>query len=190
MNRRHFLLSTAASGAGLILPAVANRILSAVAASKAPVIEPPAQAKRTLFAVHLGDYYQLNLDSPEADCPETYDTTWREYLLKTYDGDLELGMTDFDISPEQLDTIGAFETDVEQWALTASPNAKAFQFLWSLDIGSRLRAPSGSLGYVEFIDGASPGHAYRGVHVHDDVSLSLLQVRLNVLKADFRIVVA
>jgi hypothetical protein len=190
VNRRHFLLSTAASGVGLILPAVAERILAAVAATNAPVIEPSIHASRTLFAVDLGGYYQLNLDSPEADFPETYKTTWREYLAATYRGDLQLGMSDFDIRPEQLDTIGTFETDVEQWALTESPNARAFRLLSNLDIGPRWVAPSGGLGYIEFVDGDGPGNDYRGVHVPDDISLSLLQVRLDALKTGLQLVVA
>jgi hypothetical protein len=190
MNRRHFLLSTAASGAGLILPAVAERILTGVTAAKAPLIEPPAYASRVLFAVNLGDYYQLNLDAPESDFPETYETTWREHLLDAYQGDLEIGMSDFGIRPEQLDTIGTFETDIEQWAFSESPNAKAFQLLSALDIGPRLRDPSGSLGYVEFIDGAGPGNDYRGVHIYDDASLSLLQIRLNDLRAGITIKLA
>jgi hypothetical protein len=183
MDRRHFLLSTAAGGLGLILPPVADRILTAVTATQGPLIEPPAHASRTLFAVNLGDCYQLNLDVSGADAPDTYETTWREYLLEAYDGDLELGMSDFGIRREQLNETDTFEAEIDGWALRESPNAKAFQLLSMLDIGPRLRNPSGSLGYINFIDGAGPGHDYRGVHVYDDVSLSLLQIRLNDLRS-------
>jgi hypothetical protein len=182
MNRRHFLLSTAASGLGLIVPGVAERVLTAVAKTKAPLIEPAARASRLLFAVRLGRYYQLNLDMPEPRFPETYRATWRAYLLEEYDGDLEQGMEEWEIRPEQLDQVHEFETDVERWAATESPNARAYRLLDDLDIGPVLRDSAGSLGHIEFVDGACPGNDYIGVHVHDDVSLSLLQVRLNDLR--------
>jgi hypothetical protein len=183
MNRRHFLLSTAASGLGLIVPGVAERVFTAVAKTKAPLIEPAARASQLLFAVRLGPCYQLNLDTPEHRFPETYRTTWRAYLLESYDGDLEQGMDEWEIRPEQLDRVEEFETDVERWAATESPNARAHRLLAGLNIGPMLRDSSGSLGHIEFVDGACPGNDYIGAHVHDDVSLSLLQVRLNDLRA-------
>jgi hypothetical protein len=59
----------------------------------------------------------------------------------------------------------------------------AHRLLAGLNIGPMLRDSSGSLGHIDFVDGACPGNDHIGAHVHDDVSLSLLQVRLNDLRA-------
>jgi hypothetical protein len=116
-----------------------------VATTKGPLLEPAARASRLLFAVRLGHYYQLNLDTPHHRYPETYRATWRAYLLAEYDGDLEQGMDEWEIRPEQLDRVEEFETDVERWAATESPNARAHRLLAGLDIGPMLRDASGSV---------------------------------------------
>jgi (p)ppGpp synthase/HD superfamily hydrolase len=48
-------------------------------------------------------------------------------------------------------------------------------------IGPVLRGRSGEVGELEFMDGPHPGSNYLGVHARDDLSISLLQHRLNVL---------
>lgn len=60
-------------------------------------------------------------------------------------------------------------------------SATAFDFLCTWALG-RLCEILQALGMGRFIDGAGPGNGHRGVHVRDDVSLSVLQVRLNDLQ--------
>lgn len=59
------------------------------------------------------------------------------------------------------------------------PNANAYRLLESLNIGPELGSGPDEVGELIFIDGAYPGNDYIGVHVYDDLSISLLQRQLN-----------
>ena len=75
---------------------------------------------------------------------------------------------------------------LDAWSYRNSPNARAYHLLNGLDLGSELRASNGA-GELRFIDGACPGIDYLGVHAADELSLSLLQHRLNQLETGIHI---
>jgi hypothetical protein len=67
----------------------------------------------------------------------------------------------------------------DRWDNFAGPQAKAFHLLKGLDLGhsgSALRR-AGQIIFQEF--GGSPGNSYTWV-LHDDLTVSLLQARLNL----------
>ena len=61
--------------------------------------------------------------------------------------------------------------------------------LEGLDLGSDLEGEK-AVGETRFIDGPMPGNDYLGVEAADQVSVSLLQKRLNELNTGIRIVMA
>ena len=67
------------------------------------------------------------------------------------------------------------------WLRTDSPNANAYYLLEHLDIGPDLTGANGELGGIHFIDGECPSYDYLGVRCEDELSVSLLQARLNEL---------
>ena len=75
---------------------------------------------------------------------------------------------------------------IDSWSRHESPTAIAYNYLESLDLGPILNEPGG-VGEIYFIDGECPGNDYLGVNVPDDLSLSLLQERLNQLNQGVRI---
>ena len=72
------------------------------------------------------------------------------------------------------------------WARCDSLNARAYRLLENLDLGSTLEGPN-AVGELRFIDGACAGNDYLGVEAADEISISLLQKRLNDLGEGVRI---
>lgn len=112
--------------------------------------------------------------------------TWREFLVDKlgYKNPTTLSQFrelyyEFGIKPRELDT--EYDDYYEHWALSESPNVLAYNLLDGLNIGPKLAGPGDKVGGLQFIDGDAPGHDYRGVHADDDLSISLLQHRLNEL---------
>ena len=81
------------------------------------------------------------------------------------------------------------EFAAESWARSRSPNSQAFYLLESLDLGPHLEGAN-AVGEIIFIDGACPGNDYLGVKATNQVTVSLLQKRLNELGTGIRIVLA
>ena len=78
---------------------------------------------------------------------------------------------------------------VDTWARVDSPNAKAFRLLEDLDLGPNLVGKD-AVGEIRFIDGPCPGNDYLGVEVDCDITISLLQKRLNELDTGIAILAA
>ena len=72
----------------------------------------------------------------------------------------------------------------------SGPHADAFHLLDKLDIGSELKVGGKVVGGLNFIDGPAPGNSSLGVEADDDISVSLLQHRLNQLDTGIAIKVA
>lgn len=80
------------------------------------------------------------------------------------------------------------ETVIDHWARNDSLNARAYILLERLDRGPDLNGKD-AVGEIRFIDGACSGNDYLGAEAIDQISISLLQIRLNELKTGIRILV-
>ena len=103
--------------------------------------------------------------------------------------------------PEQMDRledywgIGECELDMEidedyvmdRWLLHDGPAAQAYYLLDSLDLGNALRGP-GAVGGIDFMEESNMVWTWRYATPKDEVSLSLLQQRLNDLGTGIRVV--
>ena len=185
ISRRQFILGTAS---GLILPAYYDKVLAFIENHGEPLIEIPKQASLDLYAVSQGpgDGYELNAGVPWAEPPPM---TVREFALKHYDSEEAYRQYWCDGEEVDFDSYMDPEFVVESWGRSESPNAQAFYLLDGLDLGPDLEGAN-AVGEIRFIDGACPGNDYLGVRATDQVSVSLLQKRLNELDTGIRIVLA
>ena len=178
ITRRTFLIG---AGSALTL-SIVDKFVWHLDNKGLPLIQKPKNPSKVLF-VNMAYENQINLGRPPFDPPTG---TWRELLVDAlgYKNPTTLSQfrklyDDYGVKPRELDT----ECDCffECWDRVASPNALAFKLLEDLDIGPKLAGPGDEVGGLEFIDGDAPGHDYLGVHADDDLSISLLQHRLNEL---------
>ena len=189
ITRRQFLLAGTALGAGLIVPSFFKQAAAFVEQCGEALLVPPKEIITDMFAIDRGDYeYQLNLGNPYTEPPIL---SWREYFATYGDDPLEY----FDVANESeieerigigLDDEADWFVVVDSWARSESPNSRAYRLLEGLDLGTELSGAD-AVGEIRFIDGACPGVDYLGVHAPDDLSLSLLQHRLNQLGTGIRI---
>ena len=73
------------------------------------------------------------------------------------------------------------------WFMHSGPQARAYKLLGSLDLGKDLSGPD-AVGGLTFFEEANMVSCWRGVRPEDEVTLSLLQQRLNDLGTGIRIV--
>ena len=187
ITRRHFLLGTSA---GLILPSYFDKALSFFENTGKPLLEIPLNAGKTLYACDddVGGF-QLRLGSKNPEPPsmtlrefaESQCGSLEEYLYEWWGEDPEnVGVDDVDWEKEA-------DTDMVWDALQGSlPTGAAFFYLDGLDLGTELAHPE-TAGGLQFHDCPFPVGDYRGVHATDEVSLSLLQKRLNDLGENVQI---
>ena len=130
----------------------------------------------------FGDGFELNLGNPYVEPPRM---SIREFCLAFGEGDPERWwrenwLFDEHTPPIDLDDDMDPFTVMDWWLLKYSSNARAYHFLEGLDLGPRLSAAKVA-GELDFICGAAPGVDYLGVRAVDEITLSLLQERLNQL---------
>jgi len=188
ITRRQFLLGTAS---GLILPSFYERAYSYFENHGEPLLITPKQPAETLYACSefTGEGFQLNLGEPHDVYPPQMtirefciayaegdpEKWWREFWLGTYDDE----PVDWDAKMDQI----AVE---EWWILKDSPFARAYHYLESIDLGPELNGAHVA-GGLDFYCGGSPGNSFLAVDAVDEVSLSLLQQRLNELSTGIRV---
>jgi len=185
ISRRQFIVGTAA---GLILPSYYDKVFSYFENHGEPLLEIPKQADLDLFAVDQGAGYgyQLNVGDPWAEPPEM---TIREFAVHYY-GNEEFYLHFCDDEEEvNFDKLVDPMVVVDFWARSDSPNAQAFHLLYDLDLGPDL-CGGDAVGQLKFYDGPIPGSDYLGVEATDEVTISLLQKRLNDLNTGIRISMA
>jgi hypothetical protein len=178
ITRRKFLIG---AGSALTLPTV-NKFIWHIDSKGHPLIEKPSNPRKTLFVDQFDDF-RIDLGRE----PEEYPTaTWREFLVDKlgYKTPTTLSQfrdlyNEFGLKPRELDT--DFDGYFEYWDQTEGPSALAYRLLEELNIGPKLAGPCNEVGGIKFVDGDSPGHDYIGVHAYDNLSISLLQNRLNEL---------
>jgi len=180
LSRRHFVLGTAA---GLILPSYFEKALAFLENTGEPLLVPPTDAVVELIAMdwHAGGF-ELNLGDPYQEPPEM---TVREFARRYWGGEAAYldawGYDDCDFA-RKMD----FWEVIDCWGMKDSPNARAYRLLDGLDLGHQFAGPD-AVGTLEFIEGPCPGSNYVGVEAADQLSVSLLQKRLNDLNMGIRI---
>ena len=182
ITRRQFLLSTAGAAAGFILPSFYTRALEFLDQFGEPLLESPQIVRQKLIVCSDRDN-ELNLGDPYCEPPPL---SWREYAEKYYGGDLQELEENWGLDRAQYDEKAPWDVVADAWIRNDSPNAKAYRLLDSLDLGPDLTGPN-AVGGLIFTDGPCPGNDYLGVSVVDEISISLLQQRLNDLGTGIRI---
>ncbi len=187
ITRRAFLKGSAGAAAGLILPSWLVKAENYIDIEAKPYLEPPAREDVTIYAIDWGaDEYQLSVGDPYADPP---DTTWREILNWRGCESFEeyYGTHDPQSLPEYgLDDLVPDVSWTNYWVMESSPDAKAYRFLEGYDLGFDF-IDEDAVGEISFIDGTAPCNYSRIVTVPDDISLSLLQKRLNELDGTVKV---
>ena len=183
ITRRQFVLGTTA---GLVLPSFYDKTLTYFENHGEPLLIAPKHSGDILYACpeFAQEGYQLNLGHPECGPPRM---SIREFCLEYGEGDREqwwrefwLGIDD-DSVPVDMDIEmdpGAVE---EWWEVKHSPCWRAYQYLSGIDLGPQLSGGR-AVGGLDFYLGGTPGGGYQAVDAVDEVSLSLLQQRLNELR--------
>ena len=180
-TRRQFLLSTIGAAGGFILPSFYSRALSFLDQFGEPLLEPPPRIVDELVICSERDN-ELNLGDPWEQVP---DMTWREFLTRYHSG--PYGQPEeWGLEEVQLDDDAPWDTVAEDWCRVDSPNARAYRLLENLDLGPDLTG-SKAVGGLVFTDCPAPGNDYIGVAVEDDLSISLLQQRLNDLNTGIKV---
>ena len=187
ISRRQFLLSTAGATVGAIVPSFYFRALEFFEQFGEPLLELPGQFSKDLHVLNTDEgFMELSVGDPYAEIP---DMTYREYFairnpewLETYaeSWGLELAELDTPINQEQL---------WDWWFMDEGPQARAFHLLQSLDLGKDLTGPN-AVGGLDFVKEANMVSSWVSARVDDDVTLSLLQRRLNDLGTGIRVVMS
>jgi hypothetical protein len=182
-SRRQFLLNTAGASVGAILPSYYFRALQFFEQFGEPLLEAPRQVQRDLYTFHNCDDLELTFGDP-CDCPT--EMTYREYLTRYEPEGLLTFERDWGIYPEELDELMSEEQLWDRWDLHSGPQARAHAYLSSLDLGAELIRKDG-VGGLELFEDYGMTSCWRGVRYDDEVTLSLLQQRLNDLGTGIRI---
>ena len=186
MDRRSFLI-----GAGSILTsayvAKANWFLT----NKNSIVPTLKSNKNTtkLFFVNQGVEYELRLGSPDFGIE---DLTYRQVLARYRGVELPENETialsqfreiydDWGISLRMLDQPADLYDYIDEWGRKDANKAKAYDYLYGLDLFGSDDENGLRLGDLNFIDGCHPGNDYLAVTSHDPLSASLLQARLQEL---------
>jgi hypothetical protein len=212
MDRRSFIVSAACA---ILTPSFLQDATRAIERTSSPLLVPPDNPTRTLHALRganptgSGYFYDLWLDSTDEDPDDDFFyMTWREFihakgyrvrgkdnalaklLLHYHERYLSLdGETPREKLAEartRLDEPADEDFLFDEWKSWGSPQGKAYNELFHLDLGPdpRLRRGTGS---VNFIDSPSLGYYACSVAVEGCLSLSLLQGRLNELGSGIEI---
>ena len=183
ITRRQFLLTTAGTSIGFILPSFYEKALGFWENHGEPLILPSSNADETLYASVFD--LELHLGDPRQPMPTM---TWREFIDTYKFGDYSDYLDPDDESGEMLWVDLEDEADpasvLEYWG-DEIPSARAHDLMTELDIGPDLTGEN-TVGEIRLLSGF-PGSDYRGVAAADFVSLSLLQERLNQLNTGIRV---
>ena len=179
VTRRSFLV-----GAGsIITAALITDLKTYIGDTGTPLIAPPTSRSNTIFYEEFEDHWRLNLGVPQFEIPDPQllieNLRWHGYALDTQqqidDYCEESGWTE----EQLLAPMNGWDWET-QWEHNLNPEAQAFRFLSEHDIfpkGGKGRRE----GEVVFEEFPNPSSCYRWVEVHNPLSLSLLQARLNEL---------
>ena len=185
ISRRQFLLSTAGATVGAIVPSFYFRALEFFEQFGEPLFELPGQVSRDLYVLSTDEgFMELSVGNPYADIPAM---TYREYFAVRNPKWLENYEETWGFEPAQLDTLMHQEELWDWWFMEEGPQARAFHLLQSLDLGKDLSGPD-AVGGLDCVREANMVSSWVSARVDDDVTLSLLQRRLNDLGTGIRVV--
>ncbi|MEE4184139.1 MAG: hypothetical protein V2J12_00080 [Gammaproteobacteria bacterium] len=186
-DRRQFFLGMAA---GFVAPSLYEQLLSYFENHGEPLLQAPRRATQTLFAsseLAASGGYLLTIGNPWIEPEPGVGSTLRELANHRWKDDPEGNwrlLTDMeDDEPIDWDWVPDFETVHDCfWFPDGTPAMKGYEFIQSLDLGPQLGSGA-VVGEIETV----AGFDFLGVKAVDDVSLSLLQNRLNELRTGYRI---
>ena len=185
VTRRQFLLSTAGAAVGAIVPSFYFRALEFFEQHASPLLIPPERVSGDLVVAHINDYPELCLGDPWAEPGEL---TWRAYFDRYEPGGLEKYARQYGLAPAEFDEAMDTEASDDLWFLRHGPSARAWHLLEPLDLGPALSGPD-AVGGLDFIEEMNMGGSkWLAVSPQNQVTLSLLQQRLNDLGTGLRIV--
>lgn len=178
ITRRTFLKASVAAAAGLVLPSWLERADNYINYEDQPYLEPLKSHREKLYASRWEyDGYALSLGRPDAE--PNVDLTWAEFIE-----DYNNGQAYFDAALEDGHSLLTAEDRVDsdvifnEWLYEKDPIRQAYRFLENADLGKELGCGKGG-GGLRFYDGFSPMHDAQYVAAIDNMTLSLLQKRLN-----------
>jgi|GEM_PF-3730753 len=185
ITRRQFLIGSAA---GLILP---NWILKAEHFLKnegEPLIELPNKVNHVLTAFNEGDDFLLYLDyDPEPVMPEL---TWDQFIRR-YNFTNGEPIEDYEYSLRLVGYQGNLKQIVDEqtvfdfWLETEGPSVKAYEMLETLDLDELFQKEG--RGDLRFCHSFNPHDSTRHVIANDEMTLSLLQKKMNILDMSVQI---
>lgn len=172
-TRRTFLKGL---GAGLILPTTWDMFSSHLENYGEPLLRRPQRVDDVLYLFHCGDDYRIALNKIDEEMPDP-DMSIKEYASKFGDNKWH-----WDCDPDYEDrdenrAIGVWFV-WDYWPYHCTSDARAYDFLDSLDLGWFDRGHDVNEGYVDFFWGVSPGNDSKFVNA-DLLGGSILQERLN-----------
>ncbi|MFC1696129.1 hypothetical protein ACFL1C_08405 [Pseudomonadota bacterium] len=183
-TRRQFLLSTAGASVGAIIPSFYFRALEFLEQFGEPLLVPPQRATKELCVLNNCGELELCLGDPFAEPPKI---SFREFFTQYDPQGLDTFEEMWGYDEEDLDTPMDEEYFFDHWLMHSGPSARAYKLLGSLDLGKELNGPN-AVGGLTFFEEANMVSCWRGVRPEDEVTLSLLQQRLNDLGTGIRIV--
>ena len=162
-----------------------------------PLIKPTEKTTK-LYFVQLGTEYELRLNSPDFGLTNL---TYREVLDRYHgvylpkDEPVTLSQFreiywDWGITPRMLEQEADMMYYIDEWGRNDANKAKAYWYLYDLDLFGSDQADGLRRGDLRFIDGCHPGNDYLAVTSHDPLSASLLQARLLELGHDMSVEIA
>ncbi len=189
ISRRHFLLGAAGAAAGLILPSYYRRALEFIDRTGRPLLEDIARPSIELTA-YPADYSELKYKLAIGDpCQGPPSMTLREFADR-YDYDVdEWYYEDCDEIPWDEPVDWGCETFFETWMLREAPEKLAYELLSGIDLGPQLGGRN-AVGELKVEQGWTMVSTYWDVAAADDITLSLLQERLNALDTGVKVVMA
>ena len=185
VTRRQFLLSTAGASVGAIIPSFYFRALEFFEQFGEPLLEAPGLATRDLCVVdNCGEYLELTLGDPFADFPPM---TYREYFTRFYTDGFDNFESVWGLESDELDSELPEEFRWDVAFMHDSPSAQAYHMLQKLDLGKELAGPE-AVGGLDFVQESNMTSTWVSARARDEVTISLLQRRLNDLGTGLRVV--
>ena len=184
VTRRQFLLSTAGAAVGAIIPSFYHRALEFFEQFGKPLLVAPARVTEDLVVIDFNGYPELCLGDPYAEPPEM---TLREYFTRYQPEGFDTFGESWGLEPAALDTLVDYDDVQDRWGMQDSASARAYHLLQSLDLGPALRGRK-AIGGLDFLEESNMVGSWLAVSPQDEVTLSLLQQRLNDLGTGIRVV--
>ena len=183
ITRRQFLLTTAGTSIGFIVPSFYDKALAYYENHGEPLLLPNRDTDEIIYVrSNSVDGHILNMGDPDEEILPKL--TWREFIDEYLNGDDSEFLTEDEQGQEILayDPEEEVEPEILMDYTQSYPWHEAYDYLSNLDLGSDLIGPH-SVGELRYLSGLD----YGAVAATDYITLSLLQERLNQLKTGIRI---